>query len=74
VHVARMEREKVHTEFWWENLREPDHLKDRGFRWEDNIKMDLQDVGWLDIEGIDLAQNRDRWQALVIAVTNLRVP
>jgi hypothetical protein len=40
-------------------------------RWEDNIKLDLQDVGW---EGwIDLAQNTDRWRALVNAVTKLRV-
>jgi hypothetical protein len=38
-------------------------------RWEDNIKMDRQEVGW-----IDLAQDRDRWRALVNAVMNLRVP
>ena len=38
-------------------------------RWEDNIKMDLQEVDW-----IDLAQDRDRWRALVTAVMNLRVP
>ena len=39
-------RGEVHTGFWWENLRETDHLEDRGFRCEDNIEMDLQDVGW----------------------------
>jgi hypothetical protein len=33
------------TGFSWENLRETDHLKDPGRRWEDNIKMDLQKVG-----------------------------
>ena len=42
-------------------------------RWEDNIKMDLREVGgggdWM-----ELAQNRDRWWALVNAVMNLRVP
>jgi hypothetical protein len=43
-------------------------------RWEDNIKMDLQEVGWGGIAWIDLAQDRDRWRALVIAVINLRVP
>jgi hypothetical protein len=43
-------------------------------RWEDNIKMDLQDVGWVGMEWIDLAQDRDRWRALVNAVMNLRVP
>ena len=63
----------MHTGFWWENLRERDHLEDRGFRWEDNIKMDLEDVGWWDMDWIDLPQNRERWRALVIAVTKLRV-
>jgi hypothetical protein len=43
-------------------------------RWEDNIKMDLREVGWEDIDWIDLAQDRDRWQALVYTVINLRVP
>ena len=43
-------------------------------RWEDNIKMDLQEVGWRDIDWIDLAQDRDRWWALVNVVMNIRVP
>jgi len=43
-------------------------------RWEDNIKVNLQGVGCLGIDGIDLAQDRDRLRALVIAVMNLRVP
>jgi hypothetical protein len=43
-------------------------------RWEDNIKMDLQDVGWGIMDWIDMAQNRDRWRAVVNAVMNLRVP
>jgi hypothetical protein len=41
-------------------------------RWDDNIKMDLQEVGW-GINWIELAQDRDRLRALVNAVTNLRV-
>jgi hypothetical protein len=40
-------------------------------RWEDNIKMALQGVGW-GMDWIDLAQDRDRWRALVNAVMNLR--
>ena len=43
-------------------------------RWEENIKMDLQEVGCGGVEWIDLAQDRDRWRALVNAVMSLRVP
>jgi hypothetical protein len=43
-------------------------------RWEDNNKIDLQKVGCGSMDQIELAQDRDRWQALVNAVTNLLVP
>ena len=43
------------------------------YRWEDNIKMDIQEVGWGRMGWIDLVQDRDRWQALVNAVMNLWV-
>ena len=43
-------------------------------RWEDNIRMDLREVGCGCVDGMELAQDRDMWRALVSAVMNLRVP
>jgi hypothetical protein len=43
-------------------------------RWEDNIKMDIQEVGVGGVDWIDLARDRDRWLLLVNAVMNIRVP
>ena len=43
-------------------------------RWEDNIKMDFQEVGGGCGNWMELAQDRDRWRALVSTVMNLRVP
>jgi len=43
-------------------------------RWEDNIKMVLQEVGCVGMDWIDVAQDMDRWRALVNAVMKLRVP
>jgi hypothetical protein len=40
----------------------------------DNIKMDLREIGWNDMDWIDLAQNMDQWRALVNTVMNLPVP
>jgi hypothetical protein len=42
-------------------------------RWEDGIRMDLRGIGWGSLEWIQLAQNRDRWRALVNTVMNFRV-
>jgi hypothetical protein len=42
--------------------------------WEDNIKMDLREIGFGDVNWIHWAQDRDRWRALVNAVMNFRVP
>ena len=42
-------------------------------RWEDNIKTDLQEVGFGGMDWIELAQDRDRWRALVNAVMNLQI-
>jgi hypothetical protein len=42
-------------------------------RWEDNIKMDLKEIGFGDVDWIHWAQDRDRWRALVNTVMNLRI-
>jgi hypothetical protein len=44
-------------------------------KWEDNIKMyNLREIRWDDVDWIDLAQDRDKWRALVNTVMNFRVP
>jgi hypothetical protein len=43
-------------------------------RWLDNIRMDLVEVGWGDMDWIGLTQDRDRWRTLVNSVLNLQVP
>jgi hypothetical protein len=43
-------------------------------RWEDEIRMDLRETGWGSVDWIRLAQDRDRWRAVVNTAMNLRVP
>jgi hypothetical protein len=43
-------------------------------RWVDNIRMDLREVEWDNVDWIDLAKDRNRWRALVKSALNLRVP
>jgi hypothetical protein len=43
-------------------------------RWVDNIRMDLEEVGWGNVDCIGLPKERNRWRALVNSVLNLRVP
>jgi len=73
-HVARMgERRGVYRVL----VGKPEGKRPLGRprrRWEDNIKMDLREVGCGGMDWIELAQDRDRWRALVKTVMNLRVP
>ena len=73
-HVARMEEGRgVHKVL----VGKPEGKRPLGrprLRWEDNVKMDLQEVGCGAMDWIELAQDRDRWWALVNAVKNIRVP
>jgi hypothetical protein len=72
-HVARMGSGEACTGFWWGNLWDGDHWGDPGVDGED-IRMHLQEVGCGSMDWIGLAQDRDRWRAIVNAVMNLRVP
>jgi hypothetical protein len=62
----------VYTGFWWGDLKKRE-LGRRSSRWEDNIKIDLKEVGWRVMDWIVEAQDRDSWRALANAVMNLRV-
>jgi hypothetical protein len=72
-HVARMGEERnVYRVF----VRKPEGKKPPGRpmrRWDDGIRMNLRETGWESVEWIHLAQDRDRWQAVVNTVMNLWV-
>jgi hypothetical protein len=54
-------------------MRWPGHVWGNG-RWVYNIKMDLLEIGWGDVDCTGLVQDRDKWRALTNAIMNLRVP
>jgi hypothetical protein len=55
--------EKCIQNFGWETLREETAWKTR-YRWEDNIRMGLREIGWKGVDCPHLAQDRDQWQVL----------
>ena len=72
--VARMGEKRGVCRFLVEKTEEKRALGRPRRRWEDNIKMDLHEVGVSCGNRMELAQDRDRWRVLVSTVMNLRVP
>jgi hypothetical protein len=72
-HMARMGEE---TNVYRVLMGKPEGKRPLGrprHRWEDGIRMDLREIGWGSVDWIQLAQDKDRWRALVNTVMNLRV-
>jgi hypothetical protein len=72
-HVAQMRRGEVCTGFWWGNEGKRPLGRPR-CKWKDNNKVDLQELGCGSMDWIELAQDTDRWRALMNAVMNVQVP
>ena len=64
----------MRTRFWWGIPEEKTPPGRPRRRWEENMKMDLKEMGWGDMDWIHLAPDRDIRRAVVNAVMNLRVP
>jgi hypothetical protein len=73
-YVARMGEGRGVCSVLVENPNERRTLGRPTSKWEDNIRMDLRQVGCGCVEWMELAQDRDRWRALVSAVIILRIP
>jgi len=73
-HVASMGEWRGVYRFWVEKPEEKRRLERPRRRWENNIKMDLKEVGCGGMNWVELAQDRDRWPSLVNVVMNVWVP
>jgi hypothetical protein len=71
-HVA-WERRGTHIGYWW-GKPEGKRLLGRPRHWWVDIRMDLAEVGWGDVDWIGLTEDRNSWRALVNSVMNLWVP
>jgi hypothetical protein len=73
-HVARMGKKRSAYRLLVGKPEEKRPLGRPRCRWVDNIRMDIGEVRWGDVDWIGLAQDRNRWRALVNSVLNIRVP
>jgi hypothetical protein len=73
-HVIRMGEKRNAYRLLVEKLEGKRSLGRPRRRWLDNLRLDLVEMGWGDVDWIGLAQDRDKWRALVNSVLNLRVP
>jgi hypothetical protein len=73
-HVARMGERRNAYRLLVGNAERKGPLARLRRRWVDNVKMDLLEIGWGGVDWIGLAQDKEKWRALVNAVMNLRVP
>jgi hypothetical protein len=73
-HVARMGEKRNAYRILTGKPQGKRPLGTPGLRWVDNIEMDLREIGWGGMDWVNLAQDRDKWRALVNTVMNLRIP
>jgi hypothetical protein len=72
-HVARIGEERNVYKVLMGDAEGKSVLRRPGRRWENGIRLDLRETGWGSVDSIQLAQDRDRWRAVVNKVMNLRV-
>jgi hypothetical protein len=73
-HVARMGRREIHIGYYWESQMEREHREDQGLGGFSILKLIFNAIGMDEINWIHLAQDRDKWMALVNTVMNIEVP